>query len=158
MTEVEGSTHMEVNSKPQLHVWGIGLPNAVALAGLGLAVLGLWRSTVDDSAEKARELERFENKIEVIEKSREIAKVEYDKKITPLLDANVVYRVTFLEASLAKGLEAVNTRQDRFADALGDLRTNLSDLSTDVKLILQRFDNTFPPKKAEVDTARPQMR
>ncbi len=146
-----GNADMEVSSKPNVQILGVGLPNAIALAGLSLALFTLWTGN-------ARELERFENKIETIEKDRAAAKVEYDKRITPLIDANLPYRVTFFEAALAKGLDAVNDRQDRFADALGDMRKGMADLSTDVKLVLQRLDTVFPPKKAELDGIPPQLR
>lgn len=137
---------LEINRKPQVSVLGIGVPNFVALVTLTLALYGVWNSNAISQRETAREQERTENRLEAIEKGRELSRLEYDKKINPLLDANLPYRLTFLEAATEKNYAALSLRQDRFADAISEVRSLMSEMYTEIKLIRQ--DLREPEDKA----------
>lgn len=82
-----------------------------------------------------------------LNKSRELTRAEYDKKIAPLLEGNVLFRLAQLEA--ADG--AINDRIDRVASSMGQIRDTTSEIKTNVALVGQtvdqiigRLDRIFP--------------
>lgn len=88
---------------------------------------------------------------DAIDKSREVSRAEYDKKLAPILDANVVYRLTKTETDLANNMAAVNDRIDRISSSMGQIRDTTAGTDTKVALlgqsvdqIIARLDRIFP--------------
>lgn len=82
-----------------------------------------------------------------LNKSRELTRAEYDKKIAPLLEGNVLFRLAQLEAADT----AINDRIDRISSSMGQIRDATSEIKTNVALVGQtvdqivgRLDRIFP--------------
>jgi uncharacterized protein YoxC len=123
---VERAVNMESNRTVQVN-WGtFNVPTL-------LSVLGILWYTATHTERQDNQLDSNKITMESLQKSLD----DLRTKTAPL--DNVIYRLTTLE-----------TKVDRTADALQDIRTSVGALSTSFEVLSQKIDNVLPQRKSEI--------
>lgn len=140
--DVQVSKGVQVN-------WGtVNIPTILSVLGV------LWYTATHTATQDAR--------IDNIEVSRAAAITDYKAELSVIRTevakiSNMEYRLTTAETSIDKNNEAVNARIDRFSSALQDIRDGIGKLNTNYELLSQKWDQSFPLKKSELETTPPPL-
>lgn len=136
---------MEHNNRPNVNWKGINIPAWCAIIGM-IITLGLQWSTF--IAWK----ERVDGRFEALDKERAVNLMMYNKQMdlmTTAMNTNTAlsqkteYRLTVAEESIKN----LGVRQDRFADAIGDLRDGINGVKTAVEVLTEQLKQD---KRAEL--------
>lgn len=147
---------MDHNSNVSVNWRVINVPSLVAIAGLLITMIGVYGSLV-------RDLERQSVRMDATDKDRANNALLYGKQmdlIQTTMSAVVTqgnkteYRVTVAE----QGIVALGARQDRFADALGDLRDGIAGVKTSIEVLTEKIETSFPTRRSELDAIPPQLK
>lgn len=147
---MDHNNHVSVNWRV------INVPSLVAIAGLLVTMVGVYGSFVS-------RLERQDARMDATDKDRANNALLYGKQmdlIQTTMSAVVTqgnkteYRVTVAE----QGIVALGSRQDRFADALGDLRDGIAGVKTSIEVLTEKIETSLPMKRSELEFTPPQLK
>jgi hypothetical protein len=86
-----------------------------------------------------------------MDRSRELTRTEYDKKLGPILDNNIPFRMTTLETVVERNKQSVDERIDRIGGALNTVREASAETNTKLALqdqkiesIIETLNRAFP--------------
>lgn len=137
MSVMDHDTTMRVN-------WAtLNVPTVASLITIA-SILGglLW-------AQSARQ-ERQDARIDTIERQFAAAVASDNERYKAGMEIvnqipNIAYRMTVAE----QGIVALNQRQDRFSEAMGDLRDGISKVNTSIQVLTERIESAVPLKKMQ---------
>lgn len=137
---MENGTVISQNRELQVNWRAINVPSLAAIAGM--AVL-FWNISSDFTEKQTRQ----DARLEAIEMSRaanlalQDRRAEMYDKVMDELKASVA-KVEFRIGAAEGAIVETTNRQDRFADALGDVRDGIAKMNTSIEVLTQQLKNT----------------
>ena len=142
--------HMDQNRNVQVNWRTINIPSLVGILTLALLSLNAYSSFVSKQ-------ERQDARMDAIDKERATNLLMYQRQTdfanTQLASVTAQsnkseYRLTVAE----QGLVAQAARQDRLADALGDVRDGMAGIKTSIEVLTEQVRASLQVKRTELET------
>lgn len=137
---MENGTVIHQNKELQVNWRAINVPSLAALAALFVL---FWNISADHTENQVR----TDARLDAIENSRianlalQDRRAEMYDKVMDELKASLA-KVEFRIGAAEGAIVAVNSRQDRFADALGEVRDGIAKMNTSIEVLTQRLENS----------------
>lgn len=141
-----GTMNVQQNRELQINWRAINVPSLAALAALFVI---FWNATASHTENQVR----TDARLDAIEAGRQTnlalqdRRAEMIDKVMDDLKAEVA-KVEFRIGSAESAIVSVTDRQDRFADALGDLRDGIAKMNTSIEVLTQRLETTGSLKRS----------
>ena len=147
----EGEATVETNRNIQWNFATFNVPTLVGIATIGIMIFNA-----------GQQIQKQESRITTIENSRAERQMTAAKQADLVSKntadiANVVYRLTTLEATVTGNNLAINARADRQTDSIQDFRSDLAKVNTSIELLSQQIKILLPEKRAELGGTPPEL-
>lgn len=144
------------NRDVQVHWFTINMPAVVAVATLVIAVYKLNAESEARQQVQEQAIVVIQNKMEAVDRERTLLLGTWTKQMDSIVAGvkavtdqsnRTEYRLTVAEQQVV----ALGQRQDRFADAVGDLRQAISGVNTSLEVLTERIERSLDiPKSGPV--------